>query len=110
MGVVKLLFALSATAGIAWTLTDSLQLREVREYHPDGSVAAVYRVDSLNRPHGLLIRYYAEGTVSFEGHFDHGQWTYCRHFTPDGRLSSEMSETPSLNVVVRQWDEHGQPR
>ena len=110
MGVVKVLVALSATVGIAWTLADSQQLRDVREYYPDGSLAAVYAVDSQDRTHGLSLRYHPTGGVSFEGHFDHGQWTICRHFMPDGRLCSEMEETASLQIVVRQWDEDGNPR
>jgi antitoxin component YwqK of YwqJK toxin-antitoxin module len=111
MGVVKLLFALSATAGIAWTLADFHQLREVREYYPDGSLASVYTVDSQDRIHGHLLRYHeGGGGVSFEGHFDHGQWTVCRHFMPDGQLCSEMEETSTLEIVVHQWDEDGNPR
>ena len=111
MGVVKLLFALGATAGIAWTLAGSPQLREVREYYPDGNLASLYTVDSQGRIHGLLLRYHeGGGGVSFEGHFEHGQWTLCRHFTSDGRLCSEMEETPTLEVVSRQWDEDGNPR
>jgi antitoxin component YwqK of YwqJK toxin-antitoxin module len=100
--------AVLCVAGICFYVAKGEPTRVVQAHFASGGLQAEAEMDSQGKNHGMLRKYYENGTLESEAEFSHGSMSWIRHYHPNGQLAEEQSN--GIWSTSRQiYDEQGNP-
>jgi|GEM_PF-2790585 antitoxin component YwqK of YwqJK toxin-antitoxin module len=104
MGLPKLVTALSMSVAV-WLVIESRNSTRLQYYYyPSGALHRISSVDRNGQLHGLSVTYFEDGTLKYEGVYDHGQWISHRYYSHGGDIHNEALVTADHGMICRYWN------